>query len=176
MQHMVVEWLAFRHANLGSQIWFPISAGQFSLVLPPSGQRLPKIAAIHSPQTGLVIFICICGSAAISLSHSSSEKMWKIWSITIKNLKVEPLMGRNRPSISLHQCLPATKVYDVKKSYVVHIILLMNIHATTEVTRQILFYFTYYLFIYLFFFYIKRALDKGKQKHVKKNSACRQTL
>ena len=32
------------------------------------------------------------------------------------------------------------------------------------------------IFVDLFVSYIKRALAKEKQKHVKKNSACRQTL
>ena len=40
---VVVQWLAFGYANLGSQVWVPIFAGHFSLVLPPSGQGLTKL-------------------------------------------------------------------------------------------------------------------------------------
>ena len=51
-----------------------ISVGHFSLVLPLGGQRLLQIAALHCSQTGLAMFICICGSAAISFSRTHHQR------------------------------------------------------------------------------------------------------
>ena len=103
-----MQWSAFGHDNRGSQVRSPdIRWPLFYLVLPSSGQRLPKLLP-YCPQMGLAMVICICGSieqlASCTHHQRKREKLDHY-----KKSKPELLMGGSRLSISLHQCLLATK-------------------------------------------------------------------
>ena len=95
-QCIFVNILKGRRQYSGQHSRYPLVTF-LSLVLPLSGQRLSKIAAIHCPQTGLAMLYAFEAVASNSLSLSTSEKTWKSRR-DYKKSKPEPLTGGGRLS------------------------------------------------------------------------------
>ena len=128
-----MQWSAFRHDNLRFSDP-PISTGHSS-TFGITAEWL-KITQ-NCCHTGLAMFICICGSAAVSLSQLIIRENVRNLRRHYKKSKSEPLTDRSRPLISLHQFLPTTKIYvkkkkkKKKKNFFLHAWShIMNIHFT----------------------------------------------
>ena len=122
--------LAFGHAYLETWIRFLDICRPLFFGITAKWPKITQNCCHRLSSNGTCKVIRICGSAAISLlhsssektweswaSHSSSEKTWESWAITKKS-KPEATNGR-KPMIktkSLHQYLPAPKVYHVEKN------------------------------------------------------------
>ena len=97
---VVVQWLAIGLANLEIRVRIPISAGHFSLVLPPSGQK--SLKCCHNTILNRIC-ICICIEDSDSCHYKESKK-------PARTPGRRQTIIREPPS-----CLPAPQVHDIEK-------------------------------------------------------------